>query len=260
MFLLKKLIFCMVAMLMMVTPSMAFAGNIVDALDLSPFVPYVLDALMMVATGTYEFFVGDDGSGFLYVLIWGFLAISITLYLFKLYMPKKWVDLFGFSGGGEIADAKVGALDIAYNVLKPALRALIAMLFLLQIKPVFVTDWVVNPFLKIGSVYTSVLTKQMNIPGIGVAKMECPQAVVEKAWISESACEYLTQPVAQLSHANNQVIKHGFKSITRGLDQLVSLFSHWCSHSSAAICLWQCWLSRRYLILVCRWYCIRLTC
>ena len=226
MFLLKKLIFCMVAMLMMVTPSMAFAGNIVDALDLSPFVPYVLDALMMVATGTYEFFVGDDGSGFLYVLIWGFLAISITLYLFKLYMPKKWVDLFGFSGGGEIADAKVGALDIAYNVLKPALRALIAMLFLLQIKPVFVTDWVVNPFLKIGSVYTSVLTKQMNIPGIGVAKVECPQAVVEKAWISESACEYLTQPVAQLSHANNQVIKHGFKSITRGLDQLVSLFSH----------------------------------
>lgn len=227
MFLIKKLIFWAIVGVVMLVPDMAFAGQtIVDALDLSPFVPLVLDALMMVATGTYEFFVGENGMGFIYVLIWGFLAISITLYLFKLFMPKKWIGLFGFSGGNSFADGKVSTIDIVYNVAKPCMRALIAMIFLLQIKPVFVTDWVVNPFLKVGSLYTGVLTQQMNIQGIGAVNVKCPESVVQKAWISESACETLTQPVAQLSHANNQVIKHGFKSITKGLGQLVTLFSH----------------------------------
>ena len=70
-------------------PSMAFAGNIIDALDLSPFVPLVLDSMMMVATGVYEFFVGDGNhTGIIYVLIWTFLGLTIALSLTKIYLPK----------------------------------------------------------------------------------------------------------------------------------------------------------------------------
>ena len=76
-------------------PSFAYAGNIVDALNLSPFVPLVLDSMMMVATGMYEFFVGN-GDGIIYILVWGFLGITMVLYLVKMYLPKAWVSFFGF--------------------------------------------------------------------------------------------------------------------------------------------------------------------
>ena len=67
------LIFCT----MFFVPSFAYAGNIVDALNLSPFVPLVLDSMMMVATGMYEFFVGN-GDGIIYILVWGFLGITMV--------------------------------------------------------------------------------------------------------------------------------------------------------------------------------------
>ena len=42
-------------------PDVAFA-NIVDNLNLAPFVPVVLNSLMMIATRGYDFFVGNgDG-------------------------------------------------------------------------------------------------------------------------------------------------------------------------------------------------------
>ena len=59
MILFKKLFFWLILAVCVFDPSMAHAQKtLVDALDLSPFVPLILDALMMVATGTYEFFVG----------------------------------------------------------------------------------------------------------------------------------------------------------------------------------------------------------
>lgn len=38
--------------------ALAADASLVDALNLAPFIPLVLDALMAVATGGYEFFVG----------------------------------------------------------------------------------------------------------------------------------------------------------------------------------------------------------
>lgn len=208
-------------------PSMAHAGKtLVDALDLSPFVPLILDALMMVATGTYEFFVGN-GDGVIYTFIWLFLGISMAMYLVKMYFPKKVLGFVGMSGGGEMLDGTAKPMTIAENMLKPAVRAIVAATLLLQIKPVFVTQWLVNPFLQFGSIYTNAIISTINEAGItNATDVQCPPEIIEKAWISESSCEFLTQPIADLSHANNQIIKRGFQFITTGLRGLMTLIPH----------------------------------
>jgi len=226
----KRLFFpalCFMAAIFVPVPAFADWG-IVDGLNLAPFVPVVLDAFMTVATGGYEFFVqGTDGdNGIIYMLVWGFLIISLSIGILKMYFPKIWVSFFGFSGGGDFAGGKVKAFDlIQNNVFKPSFRAIIAVAVLLQLKPVFITEWLVNPFLQFGAIYTHALTETINMTG-NAPTMKCPESIVEKAWISESSCEFLIQPVADLSHANNQVIKRGFDFLTRGLRGLITLLPH----------------------------------
>ena len=111
--LLKKLFHSLIISAMFIAPSVASAADIIDALDLSPFVPLVLDALMMVATGMYEYFVGN-GNGIIYIFVWSFLGISIALYLLKLYIPKSWASIFGMSG----VDNNFSGTKIFENVLK----------------------------------------------------------------------------------------------------------------------------------------------
>ena len=208
-------------------PSMAFAGNIIDALDLSPFVPLVLDSMMMVATGVYEFFVGDGNhTGIIYVLIWTFLGLTIALSLTKMYLPKKWVSFFNFSGGGDFAEGKTNAAKIFEDVFKPMVRAVIAALILLQLKPVYLTQWLINPFLEFGSVYTSHIVSKVNGVDTTAETVVCPADVLAKEWISKDSCEFLTQPVADLSRANNQIIKRGFDYLTNGLRGLLTLIPH----------------------------------
>lgn len=206
------------------TPIDALANwKIVDALDLSPFVPMVLDALMAVATGGYNFFVGN-GNGIIYLLIWGFLALSLALYMVKMFFPKLWVSFFGFSGGGEMANGITG-MKIAENVLKPGLRAIIAATVLLQIKPIYVTEWLINPFLGVGSMYTEHIVKTVNQQGAGNT-VECPQYIIEHGWISEKNCNFLVKPVASISQANNRIIKRGFEYLTKGLRGLLLPIPH----------------------------------
>ncbi len=200
-------------------------GGIVDALNLAPFVPLVLDALMAVATGAYDFFVGRGG-GIIYVLIWGFLGLTMGLYLVKMFFPKDWLAFFGFSGGGEMWDGKASGTTIAENMFKPALCAIIAATVLLQIKPVYVTEWVVNPFLQLGAIYTEQISDAVSVPGSAAPRIECPPDVVAQGWISAESCAFLVQPVSDLSHANNQVIKRGFDFVNRGLRGLLSLIPH----------------------------------
>lgn len=207
------------------TPGSAVAGNIVDALNLAPFVPYVLDSMMLVASGGYDFFVGN-GDGIIYILIWGFLGITLTMYLLKLYLPKQWASLFGFSGGQSLADGNVAPMTIAENMLKPGLRAVIAVVALLQIKPVYLTEWLVNPFLQFGALYTHAITETINDSGMNAPKIECPADIADKGWLTQSSCEFLVQPVSDLSHANNQIIKKGFEFISRGLRGLITLVPH----------------------------------
>ncbi len=222
----RGILSCLVLLAFLITPAPAAAAwGIIDSLNLAPFVPLVLDALMAVATGGYEFFVGNGG-GIIYVLVWGFLAVSLSLYLVKLYLPKRWISLLGFSGGGDMASGKATATNIATNMLKPAIRAIIAATILLQIKPVYMTQWLVNPFLQFGALYTHSITETINDAGVAAPKIECPESIVQKEWISKESCEFLVQPVADISHANNQIIKRGFEFVNRGLRGLITLVPH----------------------------------
>jgi len=214
--------FALCALLFAVLPQAAHAAwGIVDSLNLAPFVPLVLDALMTVATGTYEFFVGR-GDGIIYVLIWGILGVSMGLGLIKMYFPQTWLKFFGFQGGGELWEGKIKGMDMATNLLKPAIRAIIAATVLLQIKPIYVTDWIVDPFLRFGAIYTESITDSINQDGIKAKPIECPPDVVAKGWISADSCNFLIQPVANLSHSNNQIIKRGFEFIERGIVGLMT--------------------------------------
>ncbi len=225
MYITKKLLSLLFFVLVLCAPGGAYAGDIIDSFNLAPFVPMVLDALMMVATGTYEFFVGD-GDGVINILIWLFLGLTITLTLVKLYVPKAWAGIFGISAGGELEGGKITGTKIIENVLKPGFRAVIATVLLLQLRPVYLTQWLVNPFLQLGSIYTNALTDTINQPGATGPTIKCPPDIVAKAWISESSCNFLIQPVSDLSHANNQIIKRGFDALTSGLRGLITLVPH----------------------------------
>lgn len=226
MILLKRAIFYVAMAGILLSPMSAYAadGNIVDALNLAPLIPTILDALMMVASGGYDFFVGD-GNGIIYILVWGFLAVSIALYALKMYFPKMWVSFFGFSGGGEMIGG-IDGMTIATNMLKPAIRAIIAVTVLLQLKPVYLTDWLINPFLQFGALYTESITETINESGINAPKIDCPPSIIQQGWISPESCEFLVQPVSDLSHANNQIIKRGFDFINSGLRGLLTLIPH----------------------------------
>ena len=70
MFFLKRLFLFSILAMAVLTPIGAHAANyaIVDALNLAPLIPTILDALMTVATGGYDFFVGN-GDGVIYILV-----------------------------------------------------------------------------------------------------------------------------------------------------------------------------------------------
>jgi len=195
-------------------PALADDGYyIIDKLDLSPFVPIVLDSFMAVATGVYEYFVGK-GDGIIYLLIWGFLALSLLIYLVAMYVPKQWTDLLGIKTGGEMWKGTT-TNAIIERVLKTALRAIVATTILLQIKPTYMTEWLVNPFLEVGAYYTTAITDADKVTS--TVKVECPKNILKDDWMSERSCNFLVQPVHDLAKVNNQIIKKGFDYLARGI-------------------------------------------
>lgn len=227
MFLLRKLSLFALVCTVFFMPSLAYADNIVDALNLAPFVPIVLDAMMMVGTGVYEYFVGDaQHTGIIYILIWTFLGLSISIELIKMYLPKQWVEFLGFSGGGELANGSATPTKMFTNIFQTGFRAILASVILLQLKPVYMTKWLINPFLEFGSIYTSHIVANIDATNTTAEKTSCPPDILAKEWISEKSCEFLTQPVADLTHANNQIVKRGFTFLTNGLRGLMVPIPH----------------------------------
>ena len=222
-----RLVPLFVAVIIACMPNIACAAEwaIVDKLNLAIFVPHVLDAFVTVARGTYEYFVGH-GDGIIYVLIWTFLAISVFLYAALMWFPKRWTNFLGFSGGGEIWDGKLSGFTMAETVLKSAMRAVIAATFLLQVKPVYVTQWLVNPFLEFGAIYTRAIMNTVNESGVTAEKLSCPESVMAGDWLSSRSCEFLIQPINDVSNANNKIVKRGFEFLSRGLHGLVTLVPH----------------------------------
>lgn len=218
----KKLLKWLICGAAFIMPGAAFAGGIVDSINLAPFVPWVLDAMMMVATTVYEFFTGNGG-GLVYVMIWIFLGGTIVITLVKMYFPKDWVAFIGFSGGGELFEGKITGTQIFEKIARPMLRAIIAVVLLLRITPQTITTYMVNPFLSVGSIYSEIIMKSINETGMQAPDVACPQQVIENGWISQESCEFLVQPVADISHANNKIVKRGFQYISNGLLGLMTL-------------------------------------
>ena len=201
-------------------------ASIVDAFNLSPFVPLVLETMMNIATSLYKYFVGN-GTGLIYILIYLLLGFYIGLYLVKLYLPKDWASFLGFSDAGGLWDGKLTGWSIAENVAKPCLRAIIAILVLLQIKPVYVTNWLVNPFLEFGALYTESILKNVNNSSFdNVNTTTCPESIESQGWISKRSCDFLIKPVDIISKENNRVIKYGLDLLKRGLAGLMTLIPH----------------------------------
>ena len=65
---LRKILPCLFVMTMVIMPLPVLADTgIIDQFNLAPFVPLVLDAMMTIASGGYDFFVGN-GNGIIYLL------------------------------------------------------------------------------------------------------------------------------------------------------------------------------------------------
>lgn len=201
-------------------------ADIVDSYNLAPLVPLVLEIMMNIATSLYDYFVGN-GTGIIYILVYAFLLFYLCLYLTKMYLPKDWLSFIGFSGGGEFWDNKTDAWSIADNVMKPCFRAIVAIFLLLQIKPVYVTEWLVNPFLEFGSLYTEeILSTVTSTTAATQLAPVCPESIEKSGWISKRSCDFLIQPVFIISKENNKVIKYGFDFLKTGLRDILTLFLH----------------------------------
>lgn len=203
-------------------------ADVLDKYNLAPFVPLVLETMMTIATSLYDFFVGN-GDGIIYILIYAFLGFYISLYLFKMHLPKDWLGFLGFSDGGEMWTGKPDVWGMSYNVLKPCVRAIIAAVFLLQVKPVYVTEWLVNPFLEFGSIYTEQILKNINNSELPVSEIsECPDFITNKetGWLTKRSCDFLVKPVNIISHENNKIIKYAFGFLQKGMRGMMTLIPH----------------------------------
>ena len=201
-------------------------SSLLDSFNLTPFIPLVLETMMNIATSLYNYFVGD-GTGLIYMFIYFFLGFYIALYGVKMFIPANWLGFIGFSGGGDMWNGDVTGWTIADNVLKPCLRAIIAAVILLQIKPVYVTEWLVNPFLEFGSIYTKNILQNVNKSYFEVENIPtCPASIEQSGWISKSSCDFLIKPVYTISKENNRVIAYGFKFLKSGLRGIMTVFSH----------------------------------
>ncbi len=226
--LIKKFLYGICLLFGTIVPHSAFAGwglIDVDSLDISGLVPIVLDAFMFVANGTYTYFVGPHHDGIVYLLVWGFFIFYIISYLIKLYIPKFWLSTFGFKSGDSI-DNTTG-MKIADNIVKPGIRVLVAVILLLPLNPQTIAKNVINPFLSFGSLYTTeVMNQSAKIQTGAVNPIKCPDNLLEQGWLDKESCEYLIAPVHELSRANNNVIKRGFRYLASGLQSLATLVVH----------------------------------
>ena len=139
---------------------------------------------------------------------------------------KTVVGIFRSLGGGEMWDGKVKGFETVETVIKSAVRAIVAATLLLQVRPIYVTQWLVNPFLEFGAIYTSAISDNAIISGVAKQNIECPESILSGDWISKKSCNFLIQPISDLSAVNNAVVKRGFEFVSRGIRGLATIFSH----------------------------------
>ena len=186
--------------------------GLVDIFSLAWTVPLIMDSMMAVASAVYDYFVGN---GIIQALMGAWVVFWIGLYLVKMYFPKNWLALFGFSGGGEAYTfgEKFGGWQVGEIVFKPMMRAIFAMIILLPLRPTFITQVLIEPFFAFGAMYTDVIIQTV-MPEMAAAEIPCPHDLGE--FMSEGACRSLARPVHNISVLNNSVIMNGFQFLLLG--------------------------------------------
>ena len=177
---------------------------LMELFSLAWVIPLVLDSMVAIAVAVFDYFVG---TGIIYVMIWGWLAFSIGLYLVKIYFPKQWVELFALSGGGQMYESATDGWSISKDVAKPLLRASFAIVVLLQIKPGNITYYVVDPFLEFGGVYVSSITRTV-LGTPSESKAKCPEDM--DGYMSPEGCKFIVQSVHEISQVSADAIRKGF--------------------------------------------------
>jgi hypothetical protein len=183
-----------------------------NVLSLSWIVPIILESMMIAADGIYKYFVE---SGLMYTLIGGWLLFSLGLNLIKMNFSKDWLGMFGFSGGGELVDGKMDGMSIGKDFLKPILRAVFAIMILLQLRPGYMTRFIIDPFLQFGAIYTNAIT-DIILPNESRNKdrVSCPDNI--SVYLSKNGCEFITGSIGNISNVNAQIIKRGLDFVFLG--------------------------------------------
>ncbi|MDR0803663.1 MAG: hypothetical protein LBO08_01050 [Rickettsiales bacterium] len=225
-----KRFFFLFSLFLIIFPISAFAEwGIVDSLNLAPYVPMVLNALMTVAQRTYAYFVGTlDSPGIIYIMTWCFVAIYIAMYLLKMYLPANWGQFFGMNDTGSMWDGKVKPFQMGTNLLKPGIRAIIAVSLLLPIQPRMFSDILINPFLEFGAYYThGIQEAAAAVSPFGMPEHleECPVEITtgDDGFITKKSCDFIIQPISIVAHANNQIVKRGLNMLMNGIHNLMGL-------------------------------------
>ena len=182
----------------------------VETFSIAWMVPLVLDALMLVARAIYEYFVD---SGVFYAFITLFLLIDVSLYLMKMYFPKSWVEFLGMSGGGELY-ANPNAWGMGESILKRMVRALLASVVLIQIRPHHVTNYLIEPFMQFGAIYTESITTVI-MPSSRAVPSGCYMNL--DGYMSSAACEFIMKPMNEIARVNTAIISSGLGLTLRGI-------------------------------------------
>jgi len=94
------------------------------------------------------------------------------------------------------------------------IRALFASIILIQIRPQHVTNYIIEPFLQFGAIYTNSITSVV-LPSAGTAQTGCE--VNLDGYMSNASCEFLMQPLNDISRVNNTIIRRGLDLLLGGL-------------------------------------------
>ncbi|MDR0319559.1 MAG: hypothetical protein LBH81_02355 [Rickettsiales bacterium] len=177
--------------------------------SLDKFVPFMIDVMTRVSAGLYDFFVPLVSA-----FIWTLVGFNIMLFVIKQYVPQDWLDFLNIKNGGGYYDGKKTA-ELAWGIPKKLaqmmMRAALATTILLAVRPTFLTETIINPFLKLGSIYTESILNSP--PGEGSPKAGVGMECNTHSFFSPEICNQMANPISGIIYKNNQVV-------TLGLDMM----------------------------------------
>ncbi|MDR2685448.1 MAG: hypothetical protein LBB23_01590 [Rickettsiales bacterium] len=182
--------------------SLPMVPDWLNATSFDKFVPLVIQAMMGAAAGVYDYFV-PVLSG----LLWIVIVFNSAVFTTKQFFPANWLSFLGMNGGGYWAKPTDLIRGIPMRLVKQIVRASIATLLLLTIRPSLITDTIINPMLRVGTMITEFV-----VPSSTASRAQClPGATRE--FFDEKLCSDFANPIASIVYKNNQMVALGLSII-----------------------------------------------